>query len=150
MINRRKLLKLFATTLGAPLLGASVVRAQSTYRPDRFSGQTLNVLWPSDYLALDAPVRLFPEFTKQTGIKVEVKRIPYVTIKDAVLAGRDRPEAEFDLFTYIASWKSELFEKKCLADLGPLFKDPTISDPEYDFDDLIPGYVVNSALVGGA
>jgi multiple sugar transport system substrate-binding protein len=53
------------------------------------------------------------------------------------------------LFTYIAAWKSELFDKKCLADLGPLFKDPTISDPEYDFDDLIPGYVVHSGLVGG-
>jgi len=149
MTNRRQLLKVLGASMGAQLLGANVVRAQDTYRPDRFSGQTLQVLWPSDYLALDAPVRLFPEFTKKTGIKLEVKRVPYVTIKDAVLAGRDQPQAEYDLFTYIASWKSELFDKQCLADLSPLFKDPTISDPEYDFDDLIPGYVVNSALVGG-
>jgi multiple sugar transport system substrate-binding protein len=42
-----------------------------------------------------------------------------------------------------------LFEKKCLADLGPFFKDQTITDPNFDFDDLIPGYLVNSCLVGG-
>jgi len=149
MLTRRNLLKVLAASMGAQLLGASVVRAQTSYHPERFSGQTLKVLWPSDYLALEAPTSLFPEFTKKTGIKVEVTRIPYVSIKQAVLAGRDKSQAEFDLFTYIASWKSELFDKQCLADLGPMFKDPTICDPEYDFDDLIPGYVVNSSMVGG-
>jgi multiple sugar transport system substrate-binding protein len=148
-MNRRNLLKILGACAGSPLLMPWQTQAQGAYQPERFRGQTLQVLWPSDYISLNAPVDYFPEFTKQTGIKVEVKRIPYGEIKNAVLAGKDKPQAEFDLFAYIAPWKTELFEKKCLADLGPLFKDPTIADPDFDFEDLIPGYVVNSCLVGG-
>ena len=148
-MNRRNLLKFLGASAGTQLIPAKSVSAQGSYRPERFRGQTIRVLWPSDYLALNAPVSFFPEFTEKTGIKVEVTRIPYMDIKPRILAGGAKAQADFELFAYIAPWKTELYEKKCIVDLAPLFDDPTISDPTYDLDDLIPGYVVNSGLAGG-
>ncbi len=148
-MNRRDILKFAATGIGAQLAFPNLLNAQSSYQPDRFSGQTIRVLWPLDYLALDAPVKFFDEFTQKTGIKVEVTRVPFLTIKPRILAANTNSKVEFDLFAYIAPWKTEFYEKNSIADLGPMFKDPTIADPTYDFDDLIPGYVVNSGLAGG-
>ena len=148
-MNRRNTLKFLAAGFGSQFIMPGVINAQSSYRPDRFSGQTVRLLWPSDYLALDAPIKYFPEFTRQTGIKIEVTRIPYTTIKKRILENSASEKSEFEIFTYIAPWKTELFEKNCIADLAPFFKDQSISDPNYDFADLIPGYVVNSCLVGG-
>jgi len=148
-MNRRNLLKLLAAGVGSPWAFSDLAHAQGAYKPERFSGQTIRVLWPTDYLALDAPVAFFPEFTQKTGIKVEVTRIPFLTIKPRILAANANSQAEFDVFAYIAPWKTEFYEKNCIADLGPMFKDPSIADPSYDFDDLIPGYVINSGLAGG-
>lgn len=148
-MNRRNLLKYLGVSFGSQFLFTNHANSQSSFKPDRFSGQTIQVLWPSDYLGLNAPVDYFPEFTQKTGIKVELTRIPYTEIKARILASKDKAQAEFDLFAYIAPWKTEFYEKGCIADLGAMFKDPSISDPNYDFSDLIPGYVVNSCLVGG-
>ena len=148
MMNRRNILKLVAAGFGSSLV-AKVSHAQGAYKPERFSGQTIRVLWPSDYLALEATVAFFPEFTQKTGIKVEVERIPYGDIKNRLLSKSASTQSEFDAFLYIAPWKTELSEKNYIADLGPLFKDASINDPTYDFEDLIPGYVVNGGLVGG-
>lgn len=134
---------------GAQLCSPVLASETNSYKPNRFSGQTLNLLWPSDYMGLDAPIDFLPEFTKKTGIKIDVTRIPYTEIKEKIISGTSDSSTKFDVFAYIAPWKTELFTKNCIADLGPMFKDPSISDPNYDFEDLIPGFVVNSCLTGG-
>jgi multiple sugar transport system substrate-binding protein len=94
-------------------------------------------------------VKLLPEFTKQTGIKVEVDKLAMARMKDKQLLEMAKPSGDYDLVCYVVMWKGEYVKKNLIRELEPFIKNAALADPDYDFKDLVPRYVENIGLVGG-
>ena len=127
---------------GLPLLG----RAQDRYA--KYKGQTVVMSIPA-HPHYDAMLKLLPEFTKQTGIKVETDRLAMARMKDKQLLEMAKPSGDYDLACYVVMWKGEYVKKNLIRELEPFFKNAALADPDYDFKDLVPTYVENIGLVGG-
>jgi multiple sugar transport system substrate-binding protein len=127
---------------GLPLVG----RTQDRYA--KYRGQTVVISIPS-HPHYDAMMKLLPEFTKQTGIKVEADRLAMARMKDKQLLEMSKPSGDYDLVCYVVMWKGEYVKKNLVRDLDPFLKNPALADPDYDFKDLVPRYVENIGLVGG-
>jgi multiple sugar transport system substrate-binding protein len=121
-------------------------RAQDRYA--KYKGQTVVMSIPS-HPHYDAMVKLLPEFTKQTGIKVETDRLAMARMKDKQLLEMAKPSGDYDLVCYVVMWKGEYVKKNLVRELEPFFKNAALADPDYDFKDLVPRYVENIGLVGG-
>lgn len=127
---------------GLPLVG----HTQDRYA--KYKGSTVVMSIPS-HPHYDAMLKLLPEFTKQTGIKVETDRLAMARMKDKQLLEMAKPSGDYDLCCYVVMWKGEYVKKNLVRELEPFFKNPALADPEYDFKDLVPRYVENIGLVGG-
>ena len=131
------------------LLGAALPLfgyAQDRYA--KYKGQTVVLSIPA-HPHYDAMVKLLPEFTKQTGIKVEVDKLAMARMKDKQLLEMAKPSGDYDLVCYVVMWKGEYVKKNLIRELEPFFKNPALADPNYDFKDVVPRYVENMGLVGG-
>lgn len=145
-MQRRELLK---SAGGAALVAAGLPRAalaQDRHAP--YKGQTVVMSIPA-HPHYDAMVKLLPEFTRQTGIKVEVDRLAVPRMKDKQLLEMAKPQGDYDLVCYVVMWKGEYVKKGLIRELEPFLKNAALADPEYDFKDLVPRYVENMGLVGG-
>ena len=131
------------------LLGAALPLfgyAQDRYA--KYKGQTVVLSIPA-HPHYDAMVKLLPEFTKQTGIKVEVDKLAMARMKDKQLLEMAKPSGDYDLVCYVVMWKGEYVKKNLIRELEPFFKNPALADPNYDFKAVVPRYVENMGLVGG-
>ena len=97
----------------------------------------------------DAMLKLLPEFTKQTGIKVETDRLAVPRMKDKQLLEMAKPTGDYDLICYVVMWKGEYVKKNLIRELDPYFKNTALADPDYEFSDVVRRYVENIGLVGG-
>ena len=149
MQTRRKFIKQ-STGAAISVFGASLPVA-SSFAQDRYAkykGTTLLVSWPA-HPHYDAATKLLPEFTKETGIKVEVDKLAVPRMKDKQLLEMAKPSGDYDLACYVVMWKGEYVKKNLIRELEPFFKNPALADPSYDMKDIIPGYLENIGLVGG-
>lgn len=146
MQTRRTLLKAGAATA----LTTALWPSRGSANPyERFKGTTLVVNFPA-HPHFDAVTKVLPQFTAETGIKVEVDTLQYLRMRDKQLLEMSKPSGgDYDLLAYVVFWKSEYANKGLIRDIGPYFKDAALALPDYDFGDLIPGYVENIGLVGG-
>ena len=145
-VSRRKLLSGSALTLFGSALPLASSRAQD--RHARFKGQTVAFSIP-DHPHYDAMLKLLPQFTAETGIKVEVARDNILRMKHVQMAELAKPQSSLDLVTYIVTWKGEYVKKKLIAPLEGFLNNRQLADPDYAFGDLVPRYVQNIGLVGG-
>jgi multiple sugar transport system substrate-binding protein len=146
MQNRRDLLKASAAAAFTTALWPSAGHANPY---ERFKGTTLVVNFPA-HPHFDAVTKILPQFTTETGIKVEVDTLQYLKMRDKQLLEMSKPgNGDYDLLAYVVFWKSEYAGKGLIQEIGPYFKDAALALPDYDFNDLIPGYVENIGLVGG-
>ncbi len=127
---------------GLPLVG----HAQDRFA--KYKGQTVVMSIPA-HPHYDAMLKLLPEFTKQTGIKVETDRLAVPRMKDKQLLEMAKPTGDYDLICYVVMWKSEYVKKNLIRELDPYFKNKELADLDYEFSDVIPRYVENIGLVGG-
>jgi multiple sugar transport system substrate-binding protein len=116
----------------------------------QFEGSKIVACFPS-HVHYDAATKLIPEFTEQTGIKVEIDRLNYLRMHDVQLLELTKPEetSDYDLVSFVCMWKTEYVKGNLLTPLEPFFADPKLAYPDYDFDDLVPAYVDNTGRVGG-
>lgn len=128
--------------LSAPLPAA----AADPYAPYR--GKTLVVSFPN-HPHYDAVDKVLPEFTRETGIKVEVDKLAYLKMRDKQLLEMAKPRGDYDLVAYVVFSKTDFVAKNLIEPLAPYFLNPALADPTYDADDLIDVYVENAGLVGG-
>ncbi|MGJ7505454.1 MULTISPECIES: ABC transporter substrate-binding protein [unclassified Variovorax] len=136
------------TTLA--VFGASLPLA-STRAQDRFSryrGQVVRMSIPV-HPHYDAMLELLPVFTRESGIKVEVDRLPIPKMKERQLAELAKPQSIFDLACYVVMWKSEYVRKNLVHELDTFLKNPALADPAFDMADIAPNYLENLGLVGG-
>jgi multiple sugar transport system substrate-binding protein len=145
-MQRRDFIQTSAATIfgaGLPLSGA---HAQNRYA--KYAGQTVTLSIPS-HPHYDAMLKILPEFTKETGIKVETDRLAIGRMKEKQLLEMAKPKGDYDLCCYVVMWKTEYVSKNLVQELEPFFKNPALADPNYDIKDIIPIYLENLGLVGG-
>jgi multiple sugar transport system substrate-binding protein len=153
-MQRRELIqsiaKTTASTSALSVFGAALPFA-SSFAQDRFAkyrGSTVVMSIPA-HPHYDAMLKLLPEFTKETGIKVEVDKLAVPRMKDKQLLEMAKAQGDYDLICYVVMWKGEYVKKGLIRELEPFFKNAALADPNYDMKDIVPGYLENMGLVGG-
>ncbi|MBC6408475.1 MAG: extracellular solute-binding protein [Rhodobacteraceae bacterium] len=116
---------------------------------DAYAGQTLVVNFPA-HPHYDAVLQILPEFTKETGIEVEVDQLPYLKMRERQTLELTQEEGDYDLITYVVFSKADYVYADQLENLARYFMNPRLADPNYDADDLIDAYVYNIGFAGGA
>jgi multiple sugar transport system substrate-binding protein len=107
----------------------------------QFAGKTLRINWPSGVLHFNLARALIRNFSNETGIKVELDSADPERSKAKVFEACAKPVNDYDLIVFNLGWKAALLKFGYLANLAPLFSDPRLSVPDYQFDDLVRGYV---------
>ena len=143
-MQRRDLIKNAAITVFGAGLPASGAFAQNRYA--KHAGKTVTINIPA-HPHYDAMGKLLPEFTKETGIKVEVDKLAIGRLKEKQLLEMAKPQGDYDLACYIVMWKTEYVSKNLVQPLEPFFANPALADPAYDMKDIIPIYLENLGLV---
>jgi multiple sugar transport system substrate-binding protein len=114
----------------------------------KYAGTTLVINFPN-IAYYNYAVKVIPEFTKETGIKVEIDKLEYMKMRDKQLLELSKPKGDYDLISYVIMWKSEYVSKGLLTPLAPFFTNPALANPAYDAADLVPAYVQAIGTVGG-
>jgi multiple sugar transport system substrate-binding protein len=140
--------KRLTAALAIPLLLmlASGTLQASPY--SKYAGTTLVINFPN-IAYYNYAIKVIPEFTKETGIKVEIDKLEYMKMRDKQLLEMSKPKGDYDLISYVIMWKTEYVSKGLLTPLAPFFTDPYLADPAYDPGDLVPAYLKGIGLVGG-
>ncbi len=128
---------------GLPVSGAM---AQNRYA--KYAGQTVVFSIPA-HPHYDAMLKILPQFTKETGIKVETDKLAMGRMKEKQLLEMAKPQGDYDLGCYVVMWKGEYVAKNLIHPLEPFFQNAALADPSYDMKDIIPIYLENLGLVGG-
>jgi multiple sugar transport system substrate-binding protein len=144
--SRRSALKAGAITVFGAGLPFSGAQAQNRYA--KYAGKTVVFSVPA-HPHYDAMMKILPQFTKDTGIKVEVDKLAMGRMKEKQLLEMAKPSGDFDLGCYVVMWKGEYVAKNLIQPLDPFFANPALADPSYDKQDIVPIYLENLGLVGG-
>ncbi len=138
---------MFKTLKGAVV--ASLLAGTALANPyGEYEGTTLVVNFPA-HPHYDAVMKILPEFTKETGIEVEVDQLPYLKMRERQTLELSQDEGEYDLIAYVVFSKADYVYADQLENLAKYFMNPKLSDPSYDAGDLIDGYVYNIGFAGG-
>ena len=115
---------------------------------DAYKGTTLVVNFPA-HPHYDAVMKILPEFTKETGIKVEVDQLQYLKMRERQTLELTKREGDYDLIAYVVFSKADYVYADQLENLARFFMNPKLADPNYDPEDLVTGYVQNIGVAGG-
>jgi multiple sugar transport system substrate-binding protein len=128
------------------LFASLALAVDKPYEP--YKGTTIVVSWPS-LPHFQLAKKLIPQFTKETGIKVEVDMLQYMRLHDRQVLEMGKPKGEFDVIAWVVMWKSEYGMKGMLTPMANFLSNPSLVDPTYDFDDIVEAYRVNGGVIGG-
>lgn len=115
---------------------------------EEYAGTTLVVNFPA-HPHYNAAIKVLPEFTRQTGIEVEVDQLPYLKMRERQTLELAQDEGEYDLISYVVFSKADYVFADQLENLAKYFMNPKLANPNYDAADLIDGYVENIGVAGG-
>lgn len=136
----------YTTAAVAGLALMSSTAMANPYEP--YEGTTLVVNFPA-HPHYNAVMKVLPEFTKETGIRVEVDQLQYLKMRERQTLELTKDEGDYDLIAYVVFSKADYVFADQLENLARYFMNPKLSDPKYDADDLIDGYVQNIGVAGG-
>ena len=100
-----------AATAGLQFPFIRTARAQDRYAKYRGSTIVVNVPAHPHY---DVAMQLVPEFTKQTGIKVELDKMQYLRMHDKQVLEMAQAARRLRRITYVVMWKTEYVTKNFL------------------------------------
>ncbi|MEO0829659.1 MAG: extracellular solute-binding protein [Pseudomonadota bacterium] len=136
-------------TLKSAVLATALMASTALANPYAdYEGTTLIVNFPA-HPHYDAVRKILPEFTKETGIEVEVDQLPYLKMRERQTLELGQDEGEYDLIAYVVFSKADYVYADQLENLAKYFMNPKLADPSYDAGDLIDGYVYNIGFAGG-
>ncbi len=136
--------KIISVAVGG-IIGATIAVA-NPYAP--YKGQTIVANFPA-VPHYDAIMKIIPEFTKETGIRVEVDRLSYMKMRQKQTLELTKSKGEYDIISYVVFSKADYVYADQLENLAKYFMNPKLSDPNWDAEDLIDGYVSNIGVAGG-
>ncbi|MEM1377226.1 MAG: extracellular solute-binding protein [Pseudomonadota bacterium] len=142
------MLSILKTVTGAAIGAALAVTTALSNPYEPYAGTTLVVNFPA-HPHYDAVMRILPEFTKETGIEVEVDQLPYLKMRERQTLELGQDEGDYDLIAYVVFSKADYVFADQLENLARYFMNPKLADPSYDAADLIDGYVENIGVAGG-
>lgn len=140
-------MKLFKPLAGM-VAGLTIASAAMANPYEEYAGQTLVVNFPA-HPHYDAVMKVLPEFTKETGIRVEVDQLQYLKMREKQTLELTKSKGDYDLIAYVVFSKADYVYANQLENLARFFMDPKLADPSYDPADLIEGYVANIGVAGG-
>ena len=120
--------------------------AANPYEP--YAGTTLVVNFPA-HPHFDAVMEVLPQFTEETGIRVEVDQLQYLKMREKQTLELTKRKGDYDLIAYVVFSKADYVYADQLENLAKYFMNPALADPGYDAGDLIDGYVANIGVAGG-
>ena len=115
---------------------------------DKYKGSTLVVNFPA-HPHYNAVMKVLPQFTKETGIKVEVDQLQYLKMREKQTLELTKRKGDYDLIAYVVFSKADYVYADQLENLARYFMNPKLADPNYDATDLIDGYMANIGVAGG-
>lgn len=115
---------------------------------EAYEGTTLVVNFPA-HPHYDAVRSVLPEFTKETGIRVEVDQLQYLKMREKQTLELTKNKGDYDLMAYVVFSKADYVYADQLENLARYFMNPKLADPNYDAADLVEGYVSNIGVAGG-
>ena len=115
---------------------------------DAHKGKTLVVNFPA-HPHYNAVMKVLPEFTRETGIKVEVDQLEYLKMREKQTLELTKAKGDYDLISYVVFSKADYVFADQLENLARFFMNPLLADPAYDAADIIPGYMQNIGVAGG-
>ncbi len=142
---KKPLLTAAAIGLGVASMAAGAL-AGDPYAAHK--GKTLVVNFPA-HPHYDAVLKILPKFTEETGIKVEVDQLQYLAMRQKQTLELTKPVGDYDLMAFVVFSKADYVYADQIEPLARFFMNPKLSDPNYDPDDLIDGYVQNIGVAGG-
>ena len=138
-----------ARFLGAAAIGLTLMSGQSLANPyEEFAGQTVVANFPA-HPHYDAVMRVLPQFTEETGIRVEVDQLQYLAMREKQTLELTKNKGDYDLIGYVVFSKADYVYADQIEPLARFFMNPKLADPSYDADDLIDGYMQNIGVAGG-
>lgn len=124
------------------------ISAEERYAP--YAGETIVVSWPS-LSHFNKAQEVVAVFEEETGINVEIDFIEYQAMRDKQVLELGKPDGqgEYDVVAWVVFNKTDFVSKEYLADLGQLFTNADLVDPEYDPEDIISPYLNSGSVAGG-
>ena len=134
-IPRRDLLRLGLCVAAGPFV-LRHASAADAFSWRRFAGQSIFVQFTKHPWS-STVIRLLPEFEKQTGIKVEFSELPEIQARQRVTVEFTSGTGGIDAWlTFLPVEKRRFWRAGWYADLGQFLKDPTMTAPDYDWNDF--------------
>jgi multiple sugar transport system substrate-binding protein len=145
---KKRLKAMIGLALGIAAAAAVLPPAMANpYQPHR--GKTLVVSFPA-HPHYTAVMKVLPEFTRETGIKVEVDQLEFLKMREKQTLELTKARGDYDLISYVVFSKADYVFADQLENLARFFMNPRLADPSYNPEDIIPGYVQNIGVAGGA
>jgi multiple sugar transport system substrate-binding protein len=145
IVLKKTMWTLLVVGISFGLLG-TVAMAADPYAP--YKGTTLVVNFPA-HPHFDAVMKVLPQFTEETGIKVEVDQLQYLAMRQKQTLELTKPKGDYDLLAYVVFSKADYVAADQIEPLARFFMNPKLADPNYDPEDLIDGYMQNIGVAGG-
>ncbi|MBN8532798.1 MAG: extracellular solute-binding protein [Rhizobiales bacterium] len=124
----------------------AVLASDAAFKP--YAGTKLVVNFPA-HPHYSAVRKVLPEFTKLTGIQVEVDQLEFLKMREKQTLELTKARGDYDLIAYVVFSKADYVFADQLENLARYFMNPKLADPAYDAEDLIDGYVQNIGVAGG-
>jgi len=141
-MTRRQVLRLGAGVAAGTAVGPFVMRvagAADAFSWQRFKGSKIYVLL-TKHPWVETVERLIPEFQKQTGITVEFTDLPEIQARQKATVEFTAGSGGVDAwYTSLLIEKRRFWKAGWYLDLSNFLKDPTMTAPDYDWNDMAPG-----------
>ena len=148
MSIKSKIAKSTLVAFSALSLVATAFTAAYAGPYDQYQGTRLVVNFPA-HPHYNAVMKILPEFTKETGIEVEVDQLQYMKMREKQTLELTKGKGDYDLLAYVVFSKADYVYADQLENLARYFMNPRLANPAYDAEDLIEGYVANIGIAGG-
>jgi multiple sugar transport system substrate-binding protein len=142
VITRREVLRLGAGVAAGAAVGPFVLRtagAADAFTWQRFKGTKLFVLVSKNNWA-ETMEKMVPDFEKLTGIQVEVSVLPEIQARQKATVEFTAGNSGIDAwYTSLPVEKRRFWKSGWYTDLNKFLKDPTMTAPDYAWDDIAAG-----------
>ncbi|MCX5733023.1 MAG: sugar ABC transporter substrate-binding protein [candidate division NC10 bacterium] len=141
-VTRREVLRLGAGMAAGAAIGPFVLRtagAADAFTWQRFKGTKLFVLVSKNTWA-ETMEKMVPDFEKLTGIQVEVSVLPEIQARQKATVEFTAGNSGIDAwYTSLPVEKRRFWKSGWYTDLNKFLKDPTMTAPDYAWDDIAAG-----------
>jgi multiple sugar transport system substrate-binding protein len=137
-MTRRDLLRYGAGAAVGPFV-MRVAKAADGFSWQRFKGSKIFIQFTKNPWS-DTMERLLPDFEKQTGIKAEFSDLPEIQARQKLTVEFTAGSGGIDnWYTSLHVEKRRFWKSGWYLDLSKYLKDPTMTAPDYDWNDMTGG-----------